>query len=286
MNAMRKKEEEENKAAGKETEPAASQPSQKRRNRWDQNKDNSDEKKAKSGSDWDMRDSTLGIRRWDATPTPGRIGDASPSLSRKNRWAETPTPARLADSDATPAGGATPGATPAGMAWDSTPQLSGPATPTPIRQRSRWDETPATMGSATLGGATPAAAYTPGVTPVGGIELSTPTPGAINLRGAITPEQYNLLRWEKDIEDRNRPLTDEELDTMFPQEGYKILEPPPSYVPIRTSARKHPATPTPLGTPLYSIHEENRGQHFDVPKEMPGGFPFMKPEDYKYFGFH
>lgn len=83
--ARRKKEEEENKAAGKERErePAASQPSQKRRNRWDQNQDNSDAKKAKSGSDWDMPDSTPGIGRWDATPTPGRIGDATPSLSRK-----------------------------------------------------------------------------------------------------------------------------------------------------------------------------------------------------------
>ncbi|KAJ0617192.1 putative armadillo-like helical, splicing factor 3B subunit 1, TOG domain-containing protein [Helianthus annuus] len=283
--ARKKKEEEENKAAGKDKESVAAPPAQKRRNRWDQSQDDSGAKKAKTGSDWDMPDSTPGIGRWDATPTPGRIGDATPSMSRKNRWDETPTPGRLADSDATPGGGGvTPGATPAGMTWDATPKLSGLATPTPKRQRSRWDETPATMGSATPGGATPAAGYTPGVTPVGGVELATPTPGAINLRGAITPEQYNLMRWEKDIEDRNRPLTDEELDAMFPQEGYKILEPPASYIPIRTPARKLLATPTPLGTPLYAIPEENRGQQFDVPKEMPGGLPFMKPEDYQYFG--
>ncbi|CAL5435369.1 unnamed protein product [Camellia sinensis] len=166
------------------------------------------------------------------------------------------------------------------MTWDATPKFAGLATPTPKRQRSRWDETPATMGSATP----MAGAYTPGVTPVGGVELATPTTGAINLRGAITPEQYNLLRWEKDIEERNCPLTDVELDPMFPQEGYKILERPPSYVPIRTPARKLLATPTPLGTPLYLIPEENRGQQFDVPKELPGGLPFMKPEDYQYFG--
>lgn len=278
--AKKKKEEEEAaKAApekGKEADAAAAP---KRRNRWDQSQDEG-AKKAKT-SDWDMPDTTPG--RWDATPTPGRVTDATPG--RRNRWDETPTPGRLADSDATPAGGATPGATPAGMTWDATPKLSGMATPTPKRQRSRWDETPATMGSATpLPGATPAAAYTPGVTPVGGVELATPTPGAINLRGAITPEQYNLLRWERDIEERNRPLTDEELDAMFPQEGYKILEPPASYVPIRTPARKLLATPTPLGTPLYQIPEENRGQQFDVPKEAPGGLPFMKPEDYQYFG--
>ncbi|KAJ7968251.1 splicing factor 3B subunit 1 [Quillaja saponaria] len=280
--AKKKKEEEEAaKAApekGKDSGAAAAP--QKRRNRWDQSQEDGGAKKAKT-SDWDLPDTTPG--RWDATPTPGRVADATPG--RRNRWDETPTPGRLADSDATPAGGATPGATPAGMTWDATPKLPGLATPTPKRQRSRWDETPVSMGSATpLPGATPAAAYTPGVTPVGGVELATPTPGAINMRGAITPEQYNLLRWEKDIEERNRPLTDEELDAMFPQEGYKVLEPPASYVPIRTPARKLLATPTPLGTPLYQIPEENRGQQFDVPKEAPGGLPFMKPEDYQYFG--
>ncbi|KAJ6819586.1 splicing factor 3B subunit 1-like [Iris pallida] len=283
----KKKEEEKNKpaAAAEVTQPAAA----KRRNRWDQSQE-PDTKKAKiDGSDWDAPDSTPGIGRWDATPTPGRVAaDATPGVVRRNRWDETPTPGRLADADATPtAGGVTPGATPAGMTWDSTPKLAGMATPTPKRQRSRWDETPATMGSATplsASAATPAAAFTPGVTPIGGVDLATPTPGAINLRGAVTPEQYNLMRWERDIEERNRPLTDEELDAMFPQEGYKILDPPASYVPIRTPARKLLATPTPMGTPLYAIPEENRGQHFDVPKEAPGGLPFMKPEDYQYFG--
>ncbi|CAK8563927.1 unnamed protein product [Lathyrus sativus] len=253
---------------------------QKRRNRWDQSQDEGGAKKAKT-SDWDAPDATMTTPgRWDATPTPGRVIDATPG--RRNRWDETPTPGRLVDSDATP-GGVTPGATPGATTWDSTPKLPGMATPTPKRQRSRWDETPATMGSATpLPGATPAGAYTPGVTPVGGVELATPTPGA--LQGSFTPEQYNLLRWERDIEERNRPLTDEELDAMFPQEGYKVLDPPASYVPIRTPARKLLATPTPMGTPLYQIPEENRGQQFDVPKEAPGGLPFMKPEDYQYFG--
>ncbi|KAH7522061.1 hypothetical protein FEM48_Zijuj07G0097800 [Ziziphus jujuba var. spinosa] len=160
--------------------------------------------------------------------------------------------------------------------WDETP--------TPKRQRSsRWDETP----SATImGSSTPvaAAAYTPGVaTPQGGVELATPIPGYINL---LEHHNFNLLMWwERDIEDRNCPLTDEDLDAMLPtgDEGYKILDPPASYVPIRTPARKLLATPTPMATPLYYIPEENRGQQFDVPKEPPAGLPFMKPEDYQYF---
>ena len=153
--------------------------------------------------------------------------------------------------------------------WDETPISI------PRRQRSRWDETPATTGIAT-----PMAA----VTPFGGVELATPTI-ATAMNAFITPEQSNLMWWEKDVEERNRSLSDEDLDAMFfPQEGYKNLEPPASYAPIRTSARKLLATPTPLGTPLYSIPEENRGQQFDVPKEALVGLPFMKPEDYQYFG--
>jgi splicing factor 3B subunit 1 len=259
----------------------------KRRNRWDQSQDQEEPKKAKPSSEWDGPDATPGPSRWDATPTPGRASlDATPmAASRRNRWDETPTPGRASDADATPGAGSTPGATPAGMTWDATPKLAGMATPTPKKQRSRWDETPATMGSATpLPGATPSM-FTPGVTPIGGIELATPTPGQIALRGPMTPEQYNMLRWEKDIEERNRPLLDEELESMFPMEGYKILEPPASYVPIRTPARKLLATPTPMGgTPLYAIPEEDRTQQYDVPKEAAGGLPFLKPEDYQYFG--
>jgi splicing factor 3B subunit 1 len=76
---------------------------------------------------------------------------------------------------------------------------------------------------------------------------------------------------------------------MLPSEGYKILEPPASYVPIRTPARKLLATPAPYGgaTPggaggFYQLPDEDRGQVFDVP-EMPEGLPNMKPEDYQYF---
>lgn len=37
----------------------------------------------------------------------------------------------------------------------------------------------------------------------------------------MTPEQLQAWRWEREIDERNRPLTDEELDAMFP-EGYKV----------------------------------------------------------------
>ena len=101
----------------------------------------------------------------------------------------------------------------------------------------------------------------------------------------MTPEQYNAMRWEREVEARNAPLTDEDLDLMLPSEGYKILPVPDSYVPIRTPARKLMATPTPYGgaTPgFYAMPDEDRGQAFDVP-DTPADLPTMKPEDYQYF---
>ena len=82
--------------------------------------------------------------------------------------------------------------------------------------------TPA-MGAA--GGATPSfGGATPSfgtATPAGALAmgLATPTPMAA---GAMTPEQMQSWRWEKELDERNRPLSDEELDALFPQEGYKV----------------------------------------------------------------
>ena len=100
----------------------------------------------------------------------------------------------------------------------------------------------------------------------------------------LTAEQWQTQRWEREVEQRNRALSDEELDSMMPTEGYKVLEPPQGYAPIRTPARKLMATPTPMGgTPMYQIPEEDHQQKFDVPIEMEG-LPEMKPEDQQYFG--
>ena len=104
----------------------------------------------------------------------------------------------------------------------------------------RWDETPASQrhgGGATplVGGTTPSfstptmggmGGATPSfgtATPAGALAmgLATPTPMAA---GAMTPEQMQSWRWERELDERNRPLTDEELDALFPQEGYKVEE--------------------------------------------------------------
>ncbi|KAI9008593.1 splicing factor 3B subunit 1 [Hyaloraphidium curvatum] len=181
-------------------------------------------------------------------------------VKRRNRWDETPV--------AAPSGGS---------AWDApTPRADGSgdfgATPSG-RKRSRWDETP--VGVNVM------------ATPVGGYGLVTPTPGQISV--PMTPDVANALRWERELDYRNRPWTDEELDAIFPTEGYKILDPPSSYVPIRTPARKLMATPTPMAGQAgagYMLPEENRVAMFDMPTEIPGvgSLSFFKPEDMQHFG--
>ena len=71
-----------------------------------------------------------------------------------------------------------------------------------------------TPGMLTPGGTTPTGAKAMG--------MATPTPGHL---AAMTPEQMQAYRWEREIDERNRPLSDDELETMFPP-GYKVLQPP------------------------------------------------------------
>lgn len=268
---------------------------EKRRNRWDAPAE--DGLKRQRPSEWDSTEPTPQVAsRWDATPgvapggasagagwdaTPGRPdGSAAekPATGRRNRWDATPA---VAD------GGATP-------AWGAAASASA-ALPT---KKSRWDETPAVLpgggGGAlgatpamSLGGATPAffgGGATPAMTPGGGLAgLETPLPPGV----PMTPEAYHQLKWERELDARNRFLSDEELDALLPgpAEGYKVLDPPPGYQPIRTPARKLAATPSVLGgaTPLYSMPEEQLGLKESVPA-APEGLPDMKPEDMQFFG--
>ncbi|EAA06480.5 LOW QUALITY PROTEIN: splicing factor 3B subunit 1-like [Anopheles arabiensis] len=239
---------------------------------------------------------TPNVRIWDATPahvsgaatTPGRETPAEKS-TRRNRWDETPKTERE-----------TPG-----HSWAETPRadrVSGDGvllegTTPASKRRSRWDETPS---NATPSAMTPSIAMTPtphgtttpghatplltpgGTTPIGhkAMAMATPTPGHL---ASMTPEQLQAYRWEKEIDERNRPFTDEELDVMFPP-GYKILPPPAGYIPIRTPARKLTATPTPIaGTPAaFFIQTEDKSAKF-VDNQPKGNLPFMKPEDAQYF---
>ena len=190
-----------------------------------------------------------------------------------------------------------------GSGWAETPRtdrgggdmIQDTPTPSASKRRSRWDETPAASSSATpLAGMTPqtpslSGAMTPrlmtpgGATPVGkkAMAMATPTPGHLV---TMTPEQLQAYRWEREIDERNRPIGDDELDGMFP-EGYKVLPPPAGYIPLRTPARKLTATPTPLSGPnsgFYMQQEDKSSKYLDT-QPKGGNLPFLKPEDAQYF---
>jgi hypothetical protein len=76
----------------------------------------------------------------------------------------------------------------------------------------------------------------------------------------MTPQQVQDYRIERDMDKRNAPLSDADLDALFPSEGYKIVDVPADYVPIRTPARKLMATPASETPGGYMIPEENRQQ--------------------------
>ncbi|KAL7464409.1 hypothetical protein ACHAXS_004746 [Conticribra weissflogii] len=243
---------------------------------------------------------TTAASRWDEDVSTA----ASTGTRRRKRWDETPVVAS-GGVDATPivGRGAAPDVTPliSGKKWDETPMLASGTMPsaTPIlgagtsadggRKRSRWDSTPA-----------PSAMQQSLATPLAS--------GAIMPLGAQTPLAGTLskaLSIEREMETRNRPWTDAALDAILPSEGYTVLPPPSSYMPLRTPGRKLLSAPTPLGgmTPagfqMEIPPEEREGQTIQDIREAygvpvaptasedtgaPGALPYIKPEDMQYFG--
>ena len=78
------------------------------------------------------------------------------------------------------------------------------------------------MGTTPIMGATPNFSA---ITPAGALAMGLQTPSSAQL-GSMTPEQMQAWRWERELDERNRPMSDDELDALFPQDGYKILAPP------------------------------------------------------------
>eukprot|EP00978_Attheya_sp_CCMP212_P047831 scaffold436303_cov51-Attheya_sp.AAC.1 len=194
----------------------------------------------------------------------------------------------------------------------ATPLVTGGYAPdaTPLATSNKWDETPM-MGSGSVVGFTPA-----GATPMGGAADgaasagrkrsrwdSTPAPAAPLSLAPQTPGLSKALAVEREMETRNRPWSDAALDAILPSEGYTILPPPVTYIPLRTPGRKLLAAPTPMGmTPAgfqmaIPIEDQQEGQGIQDLREAygipigptsaegaPGALPYIKPEDMQYFG--
>lgn len=226
--------------------------------------------------------------RWDETPTQdgdqkGGDKDLSLQVVKRSRWDETP---KLEG---------------AHQNSSNDSQLETFKAPLPVnnaqidkpKRKSRWGEAPTTAMVASGVSATPRLIDMSGATPIGtpALGMATPTPGQL---GAMTPAILSSQRGEIEMYERNRPLTDEELDEMLPS-GYKIVPPPEDYQPIRVPAKRTiapSATPTPLPGPLatprtgfYMQKEENYAASIKkiVSLEPKGNLPSLKPEDLQYF---
>jgi splicing factor 3B subunit 1 len=277
-----------------ETEAAKKGGGAKKR-RWDVSQDDDTSGGASTVSEWDVGPTPAPQSRWDSTPAPGTAAAAGGDFGatpapRASRWDATPAPGGGFAGD-TPAPGASKwDATPAPSAgigggggakasrWDATPVNLGPGGgggggAAAGGKKSRWDETPLVMGGA--GGVDATPLFTTG---------ANADPMATPLNVAATPDQMQALKYEREAEERNRPMTDEELDSLLPTAGFKVMAPPAAYEPIRTPARKLLTTPTPVGgTPGFAILEEDRGQRYDIPPTPDPSLPDIKPEDYQHF---
>lgn len=254
------------------TAQAAAAAQARKKRRWDQPASSSSEDNGEEASktdEWEDEPSSAAnnnksktgrVSRWDATPVVSSADGANSVVKKRNRWDETPVAVSTAES------------------WDATPKANGDAVgATP--KRSRWDQTPVANNLSQFA-----------ATPVGNYGMMTPAPGMVGVGVAnggvpMTPTSYG----DAEIDKRNRPLSDEELDAILPEKGYVILEPPSGYAPIRTPARKLMATPAPvpgqMGAGFMMQDEQQSREQFESVPDIPGIGPlqFFKPEDMQHF---
>jgi splicing factor 3B subunit 1 len=243
-------------------------------------------------------------RRWDTTSGPptsteqenaGIVSDnESVASTAKSKWDEdvsenSSTSRRRKRWDETPVVSSNVAATPV--------VASGMATPA-VHSQSKWDETPVSFSGMV-------AETQPSVGPQTSKNRWAETPAPVPPAGSQTPLAglSKAMSLEREMESRNRPWTDAALDAILPTEGYIIMRPPSSYVPLRTPGRKLLATPTPMSmTPQgfqMEIPVEQRQdasiqdirEAYGVPLAMTSSesgeasaLPYIKPEDMQYFG--
>ncbi|CAD8187639.1 unnamed protein product [Paramecium pentaurelia] len=223
-------------------------------------------------SEWEQesKDVSKKPQKWE---TPSR--DGPQSSARASRWDNTnklqATPGRAGT-----VFGETP--TPGHMEIGDTPYKYG-ETPTPNRSyiKARWGErTPLAGQSGFGGGMTP---HTPGTV------MRTPmTPGQL---GNMTPDRVYQFRLEKEMEERNKYMTDEELNSILPgpKDGYEILKAPENYKPLKSSLKKLLNAKNSIESPVqYQIPESIRIEVSATPSHPTiGQLPAIKPEEYNLF---
>lgn len=214
---------------------------------------------------------------WDVKPsssTEKSEGDRTPKAKRKRRWdAASPTETLEAKSEYN------------GFATTETP-----AEPAPRKRRSRWDEAPAEADAVAV--AADSVELKPAAKRSRWDQARTNEDiNQVADQFASAPEIGTSLAAPLATDPRNRYMTDEELDSILPSEGYMIVEPPPDYAPVRTPAQKLMTSPAPENGGGFMLQEEGATRAVleemipDLPTDIPGvgQLAFFKTEDQTYF---
>lgn len=149
----------------------------------------------------------------------------------------------------------------------------------PAKKKSRWDSTVTPDAPAATNGDAPKRRSK--------WDVAGPATGSDSTPAAATPSQQ-VMPFGTDVNSRNAPISDEELDELLPSEGYQILVPPPGYEPLRAPAKRvaPSATPLPSGGFMNQEPVDARAMGKQLPSEIPGvgDLQFFKNEDMQYFG--
>ncbi|KAK0544196.1 U2 snRNP component prp10 [Tilletia horrida] len=216
--------------------------------------------------------------------------DLTPKLSRKRRWDVVDQNSNDPASDLNKSPLAeTQIRAPAADGADASQQQ-----PPPRKRRSRWDESPAVaVGEsggevvATDGAVTALTAETPKRS-----SRWDQTPTASTATSALAaPMQQQQPGMMMLTAQGSRYMSDDELDGMLPAEGYKIVEPPADYAPVRNTARHMLETPVPLEGGGFMMQDEAatrqqlEGMIPNLPTDIPGvgQLAYFKAEDQQYF---
>ena len=141
------------------------------------------------------------------------------------------------------------------------------STASDLSRKSRWGEKPSSDADS-------ASTKSMWDVPPGAEETSS-------IYSQVTPQNLQMLRLSKELQERNKYMSDAEIDELLPVEGYEVVKPPEGYEPGKTR-KMHPL----LGEEFYQIPEE-LGKPYDVPgapETGPAAFPQIKPEDLGFFG--
>ena len=148
------------------------------------------------------------------------------------------------------------------------------------KKKSRWDSTAAPAATNGESDAPKRRSKWDVAGPAGGADATSAGVPA-------TPSQQ-VMPFGTDVNSRNAPISDEELDELLPSEGYQILVPPPGYEPLRAPAKRVAPSATPLPTGGFMNQEpvDARAMGKQLPSEIPGvgDLQFFKNEDMQYFG--